>query len=317
MPHRLPSLNAMKAFEVTARCGSFTRAAEILCVTPSAVSRQVKHLEEQMGERLLVRGHQNLDLTPAGRQLLPVLSDSFERIRNTLQDVRQGSARQRLSLNVPLTLARRWLMPRLHRLRGAHPDLVLSIRTQPKDALSQRGTLDAAIRFGTGDWEALHSSHLFQEAHIAVAAPHVVAALSDAHGAVHLDRFTLLHVLKREGRYLTWQHWVDAAGLEGVDVEQGFEFDTLDLAIEAAIAGIGVTIADRNMVADELAAGRLVQVLDIVVTGTQSYWLVRPPDADHHVGLQQFERWLRNELAAFTAHAEASVGTSVDAAGHA
>ena len=309
MPDRLRSLNAMKAFEVAARCGSFTRAAEILCVTPSAVSRQVKHLEEQMGERLLVRGHQNLDLTPAGRELLPVLTDSFERIKNTLQDVQQGSARQRLSLNMPLTFARRWLMPRLHRLREAYPDLVLSIRTQPKDALSRRGTLDAAIRFGTGDWDALYSSHLFQEAHIAVAAPQVIGALADAQGAVHLDRFTLLHVLKREGRYLTWQHWVDAAGLQGVDVEHGFEFDTLDLAIEAAIAGIGVTIADRHMVADELASGRLVQVLDTVVAGTQSYWLVRPPDADHHTGLQQFERWLRSELAVSLPRAQAATSS--------
>ncbi len=287
----------MKAFEVVARCRSFTRAAEVLCVTPSAVSRQVKHLEEQLGQQLLVRGSRQVDLTPAGRELVPTLSESFERIGNTVQDIRQGNRQRRLSLNVPLTLARRWLMPRLRRFREAHPEVVLSVRTQPKDRLSQRGALDAAIRFGTGDWEALHSGHLFQEAHIAVAAPAVVEALADAHGHINLNRFTLLHVLKREGRYLTWQHWVDAAGLRDVDVEQGFEFDTLDLAIEAAISGIGVTIADYHMVADELAAGRLVQVLDTVVTGTQSYWLVRPPDADVHEGLRQFEGWVRGELA--------------------
>jgi LysR family glycine cleavage system transcriptional activator len=297
MPSQLPSLNAMNAFEVVARCRSFTRAAEILCVTPGAVSRQVKHLEAQIGQQLLVRNSRQLDLTPAGRELVPALSESFERIRNTVQDVRHGSRQRRLSLNVPNTLARRWLMPRLQRIRDAHPGLVLSVRTQPKDRLSQRGELDAAIRFGTGDWEALHSSHLFQEAHIAVAAPAVVDALTDTDGRVNLNRFPLLHVLKREGRYLTWQHWVDAAGLRDVDVEQGFEFDTLDLAIEAAIGGMGVTIADWHMVADDLAAGRLVQVLDTVVAGTQSYWLVRRPDADEHEGLRQFEDWVRRELA--------------------
>lgn len=286
----------MKAFEVVARSGSFTRAAEILCVTPSAVSRQVKHLEEQIGETLLVRGNHQLDLTPGGRALLPVLSDSFQRIRNTVQDVRHGGARRRLSLNVPITLARRWLMPRLHRLRSAQPDLVLSIRTQSKDVLSQPGSLDAAIRFGTGDWEGLHSSHLFPESHIAVAAPDIVSDITDAGGEVHLERATLLHVLKREGRYLTWQHWVDAAGLTGTDVEQGLEFDTLDLAIEAAVTGLGVTIADTHMVTDELAAGRLVRLLDTRVVGTQSYWLVRPTDAEHHEGLKQFENWLRDEL---------------------
>lgn len=296
-PHRLPSLNAMKAFEVVARCASFSRAAEILCVTPSAVSRQVKHLEEQIGETLLVRGHHQLDLTPAGRALLPVLSESFQRIRNTVQDVRNGGARRRLSLNVPMTFARRFLMPRLGRLRATHPDLLLSIRTQPKDALSRPGSLDAAIRFGTGDWQALHSSHLFQESHIAVAAPPVVDAITGAYGEIHLDRATLLHVLKREGRYLTWQHWADAAGLDDADVEQGVEFDTLDLAVEAAVAGLGITIADVHMVADDLAAGRLARVLDTAVAGTQSYWLVRPVEADPHEGLQQFEHWLREELA--------------------
>lgn len=294
--HRLPSLNAMKAFEVVARSGSFTRAAEVLCVTPSAVSRQVKHLEEQIGETLLVRGNHQVDLTAGGRALLPVLSESFQRIHNTVQDVRHGGARRRLSLNVPFTLARRWLMPRLYRLRAAQPDLVLSIRTQSKDALSQPGSLDATIRFGTGDWEGLHSSHLFSESHIATAAPGVANEITDPDGTVHLDRAVLLHVLKREGRYLTWQHWVDAAGLSNVDVEQGLEFDTLDLAIEAATAGLGVTIADTHMVADELAAGRLVRLLDTSVAGTQSYWLVRPSDAEHHEGLRQFEKWLREEL---------------------
>ena len=287
----------MKAFEVVARCASFSRAAAILCVTPSAVSRQVKHLEEQIGEPLLIRGHQQVDLTPAGRALMPVLSESFERIRNTVQDVRNGGARRRLSLNVPMPFARRFLLPRLGRLRAAHPDLVLSIRTQPKDALSHPGQLDAAIRFGTGDWEALHSSHLFQESHIAVAAPSVVASITDGDGGIDLDRSTLLHVLKREGRYLTWQHWVDAAGLVDTDVEQGLELDTLDLAVEAAVAGLGVTIADVKMVADDLAAGRLERVLDTAVAGTQSYWLVRPVEADPHEGLQQFEDWLRGELA--------------------
>ena len=297
-PHRLPSLNAMKAFEVVARCASFSRAAQILCVTPSAVSRQVKHLEEQIGETLLVRTGRQIELTRAGRALLPVLSESFQRIRHTVQDVRHGGARGRLSLNVPITLARRWLMPRLDRLRRAYPDVIPSIRTQSKDALSRPGSLDAAIRFGTGDWEGLHSSHLFQESHIAVASPAVVAHVTDGDGRIHLERTTLLHVLKREGRYLTWQHWVDAAGLADADVEQGLEFDTLDLAIEAAVSGLGVTIADARMVADDLAAGRLVRLLDTAVSGTQSYWLVRPPEADQHAALREFEDWLRRELAA-------------------
>lgn len=292
----LPSLNALKAFEVVARCRSITRAAAVLHVTPGAVSRQLKQLEAELGEALVIRGPRQASLTPSGVMLMETVSSSLEQVRQTVSDLRGGRHRRRLALNIPSTLASRWLMPRLHALRTIDPTLVVSIRTETKDRLSQRDGLDAAIRFGTGDWPALHSSHLFQERHVAVASPAVRQALTRDDVWVSLTEATLLHVLKREGRYLSWPHWLDAAGIEGVDATKGFEFDTLDLAIEAAIAGMGVTIADWHMVAGDIAAGRLVQLLETVVPGTQSYWWVRPPDSPLTGPLETFEHWLRSTL---------------------
>lgn len=292
----LPSLNAVRAFEAVARCRSISRAAEVLHVTPGAVSRQLKHLEAELGERLLTRGPRQIRLTAAGERLREAVTPALEQIRQTAGDLQGRRDSRRLALNIPSTLASRWIMPRLHRLRGMDPTLRLSIRTEAKDRLSKRDELDAAIRFGTGDWPDLHSSHLFQEQHVAVAAPAVQQALSTPDGRVSLTEATLLHVLKREGRYLSWPHWLDAAGIEGVDPRRGFEFDTLDLAIEAAIAGMGATIADRHMVADDIAAGRLVQLFETLVPGTQSYWWVYPPETPLTGPLATFERWLRATL---------------------
>jgi LysR family glycine cleavage system transcriptional activator len=296
MPADLPSLNALKAFEVVARCRSITRAAAVLHVTPGAVSRQLKQLEHELDETLVVRGSRQIRLTPAGERLMESVTASLEQMRQAVGDLRHGRHRRRLALNIPSTLASRWIMPRLHRLRALDPTLVLSIRTEARDRLSQRDELDAAIRFGTGDWPDLHSRHLFSEQHVAVAAPAVRQALTRRDGAVMLADATLLHVLKRDGRYLSWPHWLDAAGITGVDAGKGFEFDTLDLAIEAAIAGLGATIADWHMVADDLAAGRLVQLFETRVPGTQSYWWVHPPQTAPTGPLETFERWLRATL---------------------
>lgn len=292
----MPALNALKAFELAGSTGSFTRAAELLNVTQTAVSRQVRQLEAQLGERLLQRRHHHLELTSAGRVLLRALHQSFDKIELTLRGIQQKSHTNRLHLNVPPTFARRWLLPRLGRLREQHPELQLSLSTSLQDSLAQTATLDCAIRFGDGEWDGLDSSLLFQERHIAVCAPSLLARESTDQG-IDLQRMTLLHVLAREDqRYLTWKHWLDAARIEGVDTQGGYEFDLLDLAIRAATDGLGITIADWHMVAPELAAGQLTQVLNVHVDGHQSYWLVTRAGQPPLPQLQVFGEWLKAEI---------------------
>ena len=152
----MPALNALKAFEVAGRTGSFTRAAELLNVTQSAVSRQVRQLEAQIGETLLQRHHHHLELSAAGRVLLQALQQSFDRIELTVRSLQEKTHRNRLRINAPPTFTSRWLMPRLGRLRDAHPHLELSLSTRVDDKLAESGVLDCAIRFGNGRLENPH-----------------------------------------------------------------------------------------------------------------------------------------------------------------
>jgi LysR family transcriptional regulator, glycine cleavage system transcriptional activator len=293
----MPALNALKAFEAAGTTGSFTRAAALLNVTQSAVSRQVRQLEEQLGETLFSRGHQLLELTHEGRVLLRALQQSFDKIELTVRAIQQKNDANRLRVNVPPTFAARWLVPRLANLRQALPQLELTITTRLDDGMDDSTQLDCAIRFGDGEWSGLDSTLLMQERHIAVASPALIGG-EDSALPVDLNRYTLLHVLAGvDQRYLTWQHWLDAARIDGVDTDNGYEFDLLDLSIKAAVDGIGITIADRNMIQRELASGQLRQVLDVQVEGHQSYWFVLRPEQRESGAQRAFQQWLQRETA--------------------
>ena len=294
---RLPALTAMRIFEVVGQTGSFTRAAERLNLTQSAVSRQVRHLEERLGAALLVRRHHRLELTAAGVQLFEALQHAFHEVELAVRGIEEKGNRNRLRINVPPTFARRWLMPRLPGLRRAHPDLDVSVGTKLADTLAERGLLDCAIRFGDGEWPMLKATRLMTERHIVVCAPALLEGV-DRDRPVDLSRFTFLHVLASDDRrYLTWRHWLSAAGLDEVDTRGGLEFDLLDLAIEAACDGLGVSVVDRFMVERELASGRLVQLLDVEVEGHESYWLVTRAEREESTNVILFRTWLTGEIA--------------------
>lgn len=291
MKRRLPGLNSLKAFEAAGASGSFTRAAELLNVTQSAVSRQVRQLEEQLGRPLLLRHHQRLELTDDGLMLLAELQQVFDRIEAVVRRIDTSPAQGRLRLNAPFTFARRWLMPRLSALRRALPDVDISLTTCNQDTLEQSQHLDCAIRFGDGEWQGLHSQLLLRERHVAVCSP----GLLEKHDH-QLHTLPMLHVLASSNRrFNTWRHWLDAAGLGHVPHDRGIEFDMLDLAIDAAIRGAGITVADLHMVEDELACGRLVQHTTTCIDGHESYWLVTRPGTPWSRRLQVFAQWLQQQ----------------------
>lgn len=288
----------MRVFEVVGQTRSFTRAAERLNLTQSAVSRQVRNLEDELGEDLLIRRHHHLELTPAGAELLATIQEAFHNIEAALRNITEKSNQNRLRVNVPPTFARRWLLPRLPRLREALPDVDISISTESADTLAERGLLDCAVRFGDGEWPMLDASILMTERHIVVCAPSLLEG-TRVEGPLDLKGFTFLHVLASpDRRYLTWRHWLDAAGFQDVDTRGGLEFDLLDLAIEAACAGLGVTVADRSMVRSQLQSGQLVQLFDVEVEGHESYWFVTRPQSGNDRKVAAFRAWLLAEVAA-------------------
>lgn len=291
---RLPSLGAMRIFEAVGRTGSFTRAAERLNLTQSAVSRQVRNLEDELGEPLLIRHHHRLELTPAGARLLKAIGRALQEVESAVRSIGEHADTSRLRLNVPPTFAKRWLLPRLPSLRAAHPDLDVSVTTQPFDRLLESGVIDCAVRFGDGQWQGVAAHRLLTERHIAVSAP----ALKPAAGAFDPRRHTLLHVLAETNRrYLTWAHWLDAAGYDPAAAEGGLEFDLLDLVIEAACRGLGAAVADQAMVETELREGRLVKLLDVEIEGHESYWLVTRADESEPPKVRNLRTWLTAEIA--------------------
>lgn len=295
MKRKLPSLNALKAFEALAHTGSFTAAADQLQVTQSAVSRQVKHLEDALGVDLVERHHHNLAMTDAGRSLVPVLKQSFDKIDMAVRGITEQKHLNKLYINVPITFGARWLMPRLHKLAALYPDLELAITTNVKDNLSSSSELDFSIRLGDGQWPDLDSEMFMQERHILICSPALLARKPELKDS--LDGATLLHVLK-DGKtpYETWKHWLAAAHMPVPENATNIMLDTLSNLIQCAITGLGVAVADRNMVTQELAEGSLVQLMDTQLSGSLSYWFTCRSGQASMPHIQLFKHWLMQEI---------------------
>ncbi|BBK39008.1 LysR family transcriptional regulator [Allostella sp. ATCC 35155] len=289
MNRRLPSLNALRCFEVVAAQLSIRKAAAILHVSESAVSRQVRILEDQLGAALFVRTPAGLAITEPGRRLAAETRAAFDRIAAAVEPF-QGD-RDAVRVKVLPTFALRWLLPRLHGFQAQHPLVRIAVQTRLEDMAPGDGDADLGIRYGLGDWPADCAVELYPEWIHPVCAPACRAAQGgDLAGA------TLLHPMpdRRD-----WRIWAEAAGQppdRALDMSGGLDFDALDMALSAAEAGLGVAMTDVVLAEPAVAAGRLVAVAPAVATGI-SYWLVRPPGrARRQVRL--FEEWLLREIAA-------------------
>lgn len=287
-PH-LP-LNALRAFEAAARHLSFTNAAIELCVTPAALSHQVKGLEERLGMLLFRRLPRGLSLTDEGQMLLPVLRDSFDRIADALGRFEGGMMREVLSVGAVGTFAVGWLLPRLPRFHEAHAfvDLRLSTNNNRVDIAAEG--LDYAIRFGDGAWHGTDAVLLFEAPLTPLCSPSIAAGLQSPSD---LARETLLRSYRSED----WPDWCRAAGMTAPTIS-GPVFDSSWVMIEAALQGAGVALVPASMFARELREGRLVRPFaQEAITG--GYWLTRLKSKQRTEAMRSFERWITDEAAGF------------------
>ncbi|AYZ01689.1 beta-lactamase transcriptional regulator PenR [Burkholderia multivorans] len=293
-PH-LP-LNALRAFESSARHLNFTRAGLELSVTQAAVSQQVRALEERLGCALFTRLPRGLDLTDEGRALLPVLSDAFSRIETVLQQFDGGRLRQVLTLGVVGTFALGWLMPRLKRFRDTHPFVELRLRTHNNVVDLAAEGLDFAIRFGQGNWPATRNERLFDAPLTALCAPDIARRLTQPADLAH-------ETLLRSYRTDEWLGWFDAAQLEPWTVN-GPVFDSSRLMVEAAMQGVGIALAPACMFERELQLGLLARPLDIDVHAG-GYWLTSLKSKPLTPAMTLFRDWITGEASASAASAAA------------
>ncbi|HEY5721241.1 MAG TPA: LysR family transcriptional regulator [Allosphingosinicella sp.] len=282
-------LNALRAFEAAARHESFTRAAIELCVTPAALSHQVKALEERLGASLFRRLPRGLALTDEGQALLPVLRDSFDRIAELLQRFDAGVVREVLAVGSVGTFAVGWLLPRLAAFQAAHPfvDLRLSTNNNRVDIAAEG--LDFAIRFGDGAWHGILAERLFAAPLTPLCIPAMAERLSEP---ADLGRETLL----RSYRADDWPDWFRAAGTPSPAV-RGPVFDSSWVMIEAAMQGAGVALAPSSMFERELTEGVLVRPFAAEID-TGAYWLTRLKSKAPTGAMSAFRDWILAEAEA-------------------
>ncbi|HCJ28063.1 MAG TPA: LysR family transcriptional regulator [Pseudomonas sp.] len=294
MTLRIPPLYALRAFEVAARFGSFTQAAESLCITQSAVSRHVKTLEENLGCQLFERRGSRLALTDTGRMLAQELKVGFRTIENACVAVNRRQ--DALRLKAPSTLTMRWLLGALEDFQLAHPQsrVQLTSAWMDLDAVDfHNEPFDCAILLGHGgfpaDWNRVK---LFDEWLVPVCSPEVLG--STRWTAAQLAAAELIHP-SRDCR--DWRRWLQRVGL--IDVvawQQGKLFDTLELGISAAAQGHGVSIGDLALVAAELHKGALALPFDQAVRSGDSYYLVWPATGKTPVTLTRMKDYLLEHL---------------------
>lgn len=278
-------LNALRAFEVSARHLSFTRAGLELHLTPTAVSQHVKNLEDRLGQKLFRRVPKGLALTDEGLALLPVLVDSFERIGTTLETFKSPHKKEILSIGVVGTFAVGWLLPRMRKFQARHPFVELRMFTNNNLVDLAGEGLDYAIRFGDGHWHGTEATALFSAPLAPVCAPSVARRIQTPQD---LGRETLLRSYRQD----EWQTWFDAVGLKSPALT-GPMFDSSLVLADAAAQGAGVALLPVRLFERDLLSCRLVRLFDTHVE-LGSYWLTKLRTRKDSPAMLVFRDWLEH-----------------------
>lgn len=283
---RLPSLNALRAFEAAARLQSFAKAADELAVTPGAVAQQIRQLEDWVGAPLFHRFPHGVTLTGAAAEVVPQLSAGFDAIAASAQDLRGRSGSREISIAALPCIAQIWLSARLPKLRKAFPGLQVSISALEEPPNFRRDHYDLGLFYLEAEPSGLEAARLGEDALFPVATPDVAAALKTP---ADLSQAVLLHdaVWRSD-----WKRWLTFAGLPGLD-GRGPSFSLYALALEAALEGGGVLMGRRSLVAPHLAAGRLVAPFDIEMPTRTRLTILSPPSRSPNELRHSVIDWLK------------------------
>jgi LysR family glycine cleavage system transcriptional activator len=292
----IPPLNALRAFEAAARMGSFKEAAIELHVSQSAVSHQIKHLENILGMKLFDRGTRAVVLTEAGRTYLPFLQQAFDSISDGTQLLTRVTREDVLTVRMYSTFAVRWLVSRLDRFQQRNPDLQVRLITSQLDAVFPDHDIDLAVMIGHPRPGRVHYQYLFSPTMFPVCSPKLLTARARIRRPGDLAAFTILQVHPSAG---DWSAWLAANGVKGVDPDAGLRFDSYDHALRMAARGMGIALAMQPYVSEDLAAGLLVAPLPRhKVPAPGDWYLVYMADHKKVRKVTAFQAWLLEEISA-------------------
>ena len=286
--HKLPPLNALRAFEAAARHLSVKNAADELCVTPGAVSQMLKALEQDLGVALFRRVNRGIFLTDAGQSYLPPVRNAFRQIAEASGRIAVAAESGILTVSVTPLFAAAWLVPRLKAFQDAHPDVDLRVLTDKGLVDFSRDGADVTVRHGLGRYPGLRSERLFTVGVVPVAAPTLVTQFGVPTAPAELTRWPHVHDADREG----WHLWFQAQGIDEIRPPRGPSFDDPGLLLKAVLAGQGVGLLPAPMVALEVAHGRLVKLADVVRLEDFAYYLVYPEVSRERPKVVAFRNWI-------------------------
>ncbi|WP_119460699.1 transcriptional regulator GcvA [Rhodospirillaceae bacterium SYSU D60014] len=295
MADRLPPLKAVHYFVVAARLLSFTRAAQELHVTHSAVSHQIKALEDWLGVPLFRRLNRTVVLTEAGQSYLKPLREIFERLADASRQVRQQDQSGPLTVSTMPSFAAKWLVPRLRGFRERHPEIDVRISATEKLVDFERDDVDLAIRYGRGNWPGLRIEPLLTEHLFPVCSPKLLEGPAPLRVPADLAHHPLLHDSDWNEDF--WSRWLAVAGVDGVSPRRALSFNYSNLMLQAAIDGLGVALSHNALAGDDLAAGRLVKPFDICLPTEFAFYLVAPESNADRPKIVAFRDWLLAEAA--------------------
>lgn len=293
---------ALRAFESVVRLGGFSRAAEELGMSQSAVSQHVRLLEDWTGQRLLVRGARASIPTDEGRRLATAVAEGLGRIGAVCQDLRsRNRGGETLAVSCLPGFAINWLFPRLIRFDQAHPGISVSISTDPRPISFAGGEADLAIRYGMGQYPGLHVRRLLGESLTPVCAPGLLRGDPPLREPADLARHTLLvdELKPVGGRLPNWEFWAAQSGLTLPRPVRLRRFGQSNMVVQAAIEGLGVALGRDALVMDALADGRLVRPFALPpVPSDYAFWFVCPEAALERPAIRAFRDWVFAEAAA-------------------
>jgi LysR family glycine cleavage system transcriptional activator len=291
----LPPTNSLVVFEAAARHMNFTRAAEELGVTQSAVSRQIQLLEEHLGIALFQRQARGLVLTREGERLHRAVAMGLEHIANVAADLRRSRGPGELTVATSVTFASYWLMARIAKFRSAHPEIELRLlASSPVYDLAAAG-IDLAVRYGAGEWPGVEATRLFDDEIWPVCAPRYLEGRRPLASVADLLGETLLHLAKFDRNWVTWETFLAAHGVAGEPRQRGLTYDNYMVLIQSALRGEGIALCGRRLAEDFLAQGDLVRPIPETLKSDRGFYLIRPREAQMSHAARLFHDWLLEE----------------------
>jgi LysR family glycine cleavage system transcriptional activator len=307
-------LNALRAFEASARHRSFSAAAAELNITPAAVGQLVRTLEDWLGTPLFHRGasgRARLMPTETAERALPDIRAGFDRLSLGLERLREGSARGVLTVTVSPAFAAKWLLPRIDRFQAAWPDTDVRLDTNHKsvDFVAQR--IDIGVRYGTGIWPGLKADKLMDEEVYPVCSPELLRQHGRLRKPSDLARETFIHDLSMDGHagFPTWEMWMENAGVTDATPTRGMQINNSAAVLQAAIEGHGIALARSVMARDDLTSGRLIRLFpELTLASPLAYYVVYRAECSSLPRLVAFRDWLLKEAGVATGNASGPGG---------